>query len=209
MATVSKRIRLSDGVIETTGEFITAMKTCNLLTARTLICTDKIDYQHVVKKLPFAVHIACKHNDAVLALLLINLNLFDLEEPDDENWTPLAYSVYNGMSEVALALIKTGKSNPNHVCYHGHNALTLATLKKHEEVALALIKTGESNPGQITDSGNTALLFASVHGSEKVALELLKTGKAKPHHQCNAGETALVSAIVNNMHAVVEELTRY
>ena len=65
------------------------------------------------------------------------------------------------MKEVALELIKTGNSKPDHIDQlFGWTALILACENVMTEVALELIKTGKSKPDHIDNFGNTALSLA-------------------------------------------------
>ena len=50
------------------------------------------------------------------------------------------------MQEVALELIKTGKSKPDHIDKFGYTALIWACRNKMKEVALELIKMGHAKP---------------------------------------------------------------
>jgi len=87
------------------------------------------------------------------------------------------------MIEVALELIKTGKSNPDHIDKAGCTALIWTcqpcleevTL---EEVALELLKTGHSNHAQVDKKGYTALIWACRTGMKEVALKLIKMGQS-------------------------------
>jgi hypothetical protein len=123
--------------------------------------------------------------------------MFDPEREDHE------YEVSeHKLSDVALALIATGKSNPGAKSATGNTALIHACYYNMKDVALALIKTGESNPGAKSATGNTALIHACANNMAEVALALIATGESNPGTQNKYGYTALIHACMNNMAEV-------
>ena len=114
--------------------------------------------------------------------------------------TALTWACINGLSDVALALIKTGESKPEHVDSGETTALIYACAKKMSNVALALIETRRSNPGQISPMNETALLWTCANKLSDVALALIKTGQSKPNHITNnKKDTALTLACSKQM----------
>jgi len=98
------------------------------------------------------------------------------------------------MEAPALALIATGKSQPEIQNKDGNTSLIMACFYKQEKVALALIATGKSQPEIQAQNGDTALIWACHFKMENVALALLATGKSQPQIQANHGNTALIYA---------------
>ena len=145
-----------------------------------------------------------KQTNEALQLIqqLIQQNSNDVGVVDDRGYTALLFACNKQMSDIALALIKTGQSKPEHVTTSGNTALTVACNNEMTEVALALIKTGQSKPEQVTALGNTALSFACNNKMTEVALALIKTGQSKPEHVNSDGNTALLFACNNKMTEV-------
>ena len=112
------------------------------------------------------------------------------------------------LESIALDLIQTGQSKPEHVSIKGSTALMIACSKSLEKVALALIETGQSKPEQVNKDGDTALMLACAKSLESVALALIKTGQSKPE-QVNKNEiTALIVACAKSLENVALELIK-
>lgn len=117
-------------------------------------------------------------------------------------------SMYPTAVTLALELIATGKSNPNHIdsrtrTYYAkdnHNtiiyeptswtALILACRECQTEIALALIATGESTPDHINSVGDTALIWACRNRLSEVVDALCNTDNYNPEQVNSQGETA-------------------
>ena len=111
------------------------------------------------------------------------------------------------MKEVALELIKTGKSNPAQIgVEETRTALIWACVLDKQEVALELIKTRHANCEHDDYYGNTALIFACQNGMTEVALELIKTGKSNPDHINKYGKTAFLWVCEKGMKDIAYEL---
>jgi ankyrin repeat protein len=113
--------------------------------------------------------------------------------------TVLIWACYRSLSDIALALIATGESNPGAQSIDGWTALINACAYGMTKVALALIATGESNPGAQSKNGYTALINACAYPMSEVALALIKTGESNPNAQIDNGYTALMYACTLNM----------
>jgi len=116
-----------------------------------------------------------------------------------KNATALIYACDKNMSDVALALIATGQSNPAHHDNKGNTALIWACYNNMSKVALALIATGQSNPMQIDECGATALIRTCENNMTDVAMALIATGQSNPAQTTNKGNTALIRACQNKM----------
>jgi ankyrin repeat protein/N-acetylglutamate synthase-like GNAT family acetyltransferase len=127
-------------------------------------------------------------------------------EPDSSS--PLTLACKNKMSVLALKLIETGKSKPEHVNNLGYTALIYACLFgfKLKIVALKLIETGKSKPEHVNNLGNTALIFACQNKLEDIALKLIETGNSKPEQVNNKGNTALMIACYNGCYNGMENV---
>ena len=85
---------------------------------------------------------ACKSKDTEKALDLI-MNNTNLDIVDSYGRTALMWACHYEMKEVALELIKTGKSNPEHITKDEKTALSLACERYMKEVAYKLVQIGE------------------------------------------------------------------
>ena len=116
------------------------------------------------------------------------------------------------MSEVALALIETGKSRPEYsdfwnmtaLMYACNNGVDVETIDSR--VPLALIATGKSKPEKYNEEyDSTALWYALrnnrlrnyTSGWSQVVLALIATGKSRPSLEVD-GETPLTWACKHN-----------
>jgi len=146
-----------------------------------------------------------------IVMLLISTMIIKLKPligfQNKHGYTALIYACYY-KTEVALALIATGESNPGVQTKDGFTALINACYSSGAEVALALIATGESNPGAQTKCGHTALINACYRNTyyrnmTAVALAILATGESNPGAQViKNGHTALIIACKNHMTEV-------
>lgn len=116
--------------------------------------------------------------------------------------TALTLACREGMSDVALAILKTGNANPGHVDAEDDTALSSAIRNYMETVALAILETGDANPGHVDGSDDTALILACEVGMSNVAMAILKTGNANPGHISKYNDTALIMACREKMRKV-------
>lgn len=139
-----------------------------------------------------------------MSLKIIANNNIDFGFVDSDGNTALLWACLVKSSEIALALIATGKSNPGFAHQSTYyTALTLAVDYKMEAVSLALIATGMSNPGHINNAVNeTALTYACMRKLSDVALTLINTNSANPKHVNDDDNTAFSIACNNNMKDV-------
>jgi ankyrin repeat protein len=132
------------------------------------------------------------------------------------------YACEYGYTDIALALIATGESNPGAQDKDGYTALMYACksciyldsihacskLRKIIEVIFALIATGESYPEAQNKNGNTALIISLLedYNIPEISVALIATGESNPG-ACNSfGNTALDYAKKKGMYAVFQEL---
>src|SRR3990167_759274 len=73
---------------------------------------------------------------------LIVLCTIKNEQVDYSGHTALILACQNGMEKVALELIKTGKSKPDHIAKDGTTVLSWACEKDMKEVAYELVSIG-------------------------------------------------------------------
>lgn len=135
-------------------------------------------------------------NKPVLARSLITPQVASYID-NEFGYTPLILTCERKLPELALALIATGKSNPQHANINGDTALLLACQNNMPNVAMALIATGKSNPGQINKQGFTALIYAFRHKLSDVAVALLRTGESKPELVTNPEDKRFLQPFLN------------
>ena len=131
-----------------------------------LVKSDDWDTEDVDKFGNNALMIACANpilKDVALELIKSKKIKINEVSNNRNRTTALIIACSKEQSEVALALIATGESNPGFVSKDGFTALMIACGKKLTDVALALIATGESNPGAVTKDGFTALILSLIH----------------------------------------------
>jgi ankyrin repeat protein len=147
--------------------------------------------------------------DTNKALALIETGDSNPEIADDNGKTALIYACEKEMSDVALALIATGRySHPEIADDNGKTALIYACEKEMSDVALALIRNGDSNPTQVDNTRNTALMNACMLEMPDVALALIETRNSKPEQVNRSGSTALIYACMLEMPDVALALIR-
>ena len=155
------------------------------------------------------IYDSCKNNDIYNALRLLNeQNYNQIDYIDEYGNTSLIWACRNGMSEIALKIIKTGLCKLDQIDHYGNTALIFACENSLSEVALELIKTGQSKPEQINITEDTALIFACKNKLSEVALKLIKTCRSNQNQVNNVGETALFWAYTNDLTEVEIELEK-
>ena len=108
----------------------------------------------------------CEH-----ALELIRANVCDPSYVDIYGDTALLWACHWGSEEVALELIRTGKSNISHIrTYKKQTALILACQNKMANVAKLIIENDKSTINHTDEFGNTAYTWAEYNGLVEVAL---------------------------------------
>jgi uncharacterized protein YjbI with pentapeptide repeats len=101
---------------------------------------------------------------------LIRSDEWDTEEVDKYGKTALMIVCSKpDLNEVALELIKTGKSKPGYLNdENGDTALMIACMAGMEDIALAIIDTKESDIYSMNDNGDNAFKFATEKNLSKV-----------------------------------------
>lgn len=155
------------------------------------------------------IYDSCKNNDIYNALRLLNeQNYNQIDYIDEYGNTSLIWACRNGMSEIALKIIKTGLCKLDQIDHYGNTALIFACENSLSKVSLELIKTGQSKPEQINITEDTALIFACKNKLSEVALKLIKTCRSNQNQVNNVGETALFWAYTNDLTEVEIELEK-
>lgn len=117
------------------------------------------------------------------------------------------------MTEIALALIETGKSMPGFVLEdNGKTALHIACEEGLPDVAYALLRTGRAKPEHADSSGITALMksiitlhrFENLSGRDlkkapinemtRFVMDFIQSGRSVPGHVAKDRITALILA---------------
>lgn len=150
---------------------------------------------------------AIRAHDETTAMELIASNKVDFGATDDRNSTALEWACIEEIVGVAMALLATRESKPEHRDEYDGTALTHAcrsTKSEMVEVALALIATGKIDLSHVGHTERcTVLMESCFHGNSEVALALIATGESNPSVVQEAtGYTALIAACENGMSDV-------
>ena len=157
------------------------------------------------------IHFIKKSNsEEALFLLENNKNYLSLCKSTIKGFTVLMFACIYQLEDVALAIINTGYSNPNHVSESSFTALIYAINNNLDRVAHALITNPESNLGYIDTFGNNALIHACKRNNENIALFIIRTNREgyNPQQKNYLKKNALMYAIENKLDMVAYELNK-
>ena len=99
----------------------------------------------------------------------------DVEEKDEDGWTPLLIAVYFGHTEVCELLLEKGKANIEEIDDDGDTALNLAATKGDASTVALLLSKG-ARVDTRNKNGFTPLLAAAAEGHTVT----LSSGEPKP-----------------------------
>ena len=105
---------------------------------------------------------------------IIEVEKFDIDETDDDGWTALHHSCWNGKNQVVLYLLETGAKIDAKKNY-GQTPLHLASYKGHEETVKLLLERG-ANIDAKDMHGKTPLHLALSQGHLETVKLLLERG---------------------------------
>jgi ankyrin repeat protein len=165
-----------------------------------------IENNHDNTKLnPSLLQTACSNGFDTLAMEL--LEAIDPSYTDNDGNTALVEACRNGLTDVAISIIRTGKSNPSQVNnINGYTALIYSCYYGYNDVVTELINTGLSNPSFVDSYGYTALIYACYYGYTDIAIELIQTGLSNPSWVDSYGYTALMYVCYYGLNNVAVEL---
>ncbi len=134
----------------------------------------------------------------IAALAAISSALFaaDVNTPDVDGTTPLAWAVYNDDLAAAQQLLRSG-ADPKIANRYGVTPLSLAATNRNAALIEALLKAG-ADPNAKLPSGVTVLMTAARAGNPDVVRLLVEHGADVNARGSEYGETALVWAIEEN-----------
>jgi ankyrin repeat protein len=132
----------------------------------------------------------------VIAITAGLLNAADVNVPDADGTTPLAWAVYNDDFQTAQRLLRAG-GDPNLANRYGVTPLSLAATNRNAPMAEALLKAG-ANPNAKLPSGTTILMTAARTGNPEIVRLLIEHGADMNAKGNEYGETALVWAVEEN-----------
>lgn len=134
------------------------------------------------------------------AISAIRNNNFIQNERDSEDNTPLILACDAKMDDIALPLIESGKSEPEHMSFIGETALIVACASKLKQVVKELIKINSSLVNITTINNETPLIIAcSFPDAEDMALDIFNTGKSIPEQVDDDNCTALIMSCRNKL----------
>ena len=132
----------------------------------------------------------------------------DVEERDEDGWTPLLNAAYFGHTEVCELLLEKGKANIEEMEPLGNTALNIAADKGDAStVALLLSKGGRVDTR--TKNSFTPLLAAAQEGHTEVCETLFEKGSDLEESSPITQMTALHYAAINGDESLLQLLVKY
>lgn len=128
----------------------------------------------------------------------------DVNVPDADGTTPLAWAVYNDDLPTVQRLLHSG-ADPNLANRYAVTPLSLAATNRDAAMTETLLKAG-ANPNAALPSGITVLMTAARTGNPDVVRLLLEHGADVNAKGTEYGETALVWAAEENHAAAAQVL---
>jgi uncharacterized protein len=139
---------------------------------------------------------------ALIALLSVTASIagpknhVDVDTPDADGTTPLAWAVYNDDLQKAQLLLRAG-ANANAANRYGVTPLSLAATNRNAAMAEALLKAGADANAKV--SGDTTILMAAARtGNPEIVRLLIDHGAGVNAKGDVYGETALIWAVQGN-----------
>lgn len=124
------------------------------------------------------------------------LNAADINAPDADGTTPLAWAVYNDDLAAVQSLLRSG-ANPNLANRYGVTPLSLAATNRDLAMTRALLKAGADVNAKLP-SGTTVLMTAARTGNPEIVRLLIEHGADVKAKGQAYGETALIWAVQEN-----------
>lgn len=155
--------------------------------------------------IPMDLHTACSCGEYSYVQELLDGGT-DVNRPNVEHWTPLAYACYGGHDTVANLLIEQAKANVN--APTGSTKMTSmmwAAACNHEPVILSLLAYGANIEAEDED-GRTAVMWAIITDQKHTLLGLLENGADVEHPNKKTGRTPLLMAVADKNEALVDLL---
>jgi ankyrin repeat protein len=141
------------------------------------------------------------------AINAIKNNNFIENERDSEDNTPLILACDAKMDDIALPLIASGKSEPEHISFIGETALIVACANKLKQVVKELVKINSSLVNITTINNETPLIIScSFPDTEDMAFDIFNTGKSIPEQVDDDNATALIMACSNKLINIALQL---
>jgi ankyrin repeat protein len=119
----------------------------------------------------------------------------DLNAPDADGATPLAWAAHLDRPELARLLLGAG-ADPNAANHYGVTPLSLACTNRSERMVEVLLAAG-ADPNASQANGETPLLIAARTGSARILRQLLLRGADVNAAQLRRQQTALMWAVAN------------
>lgn len=130
-------------------------------------------------------------------------NKVDINQENQQGFTPLILAVYNNSLEATQFLIKNG-ANVNAQDKSGNTALMGAIFKGHKDLVAILINA-KANINQVNGNNASALIFGATFGKAAIIKMLLNAGADKTIKD-NTGKTALDHALIQENIEVIDLL---
>jgi ankyrin repeat protein len=153
------------------------------------------------------IHYAARHGKLDALRIIIQSNLFQIDEKNTDGETPLCIACDVGYVEIARELI-VNKAQINCENDKFKTPLILATelVSPYDMDMVKLLLANGSLVNQITQNKNTALLSAAKYGNLELVKYLVEIYKAKINHKFHDGATPLMRACYYGYLHVVKYL---
>lgn len=162
------------------------------------------DIKHKNKQGHTVLHVLNKNEPSFIEAC-INKG-FDVNECDNDLWTPLMWMSQDGFTPNIKALIRLG-ANVNHKSLDKTTPLQLACIDAEKETIVALIDAG-ANIDDNDKNGNTPLFSAIFHDYID-AIEIILKYKPNMSLRDKNGDTPLYYAIEHSNYHIIEMITEY
>lgn len=151
----------------------------------------------------FDLFYALNANDYASINTVLAHGVVDVNETDNQLWTPLMVAACNGQENSTRRLLSAG-ADTGMADLHGCTALMIAACNGHEDCLLRLIGAG-AELEQKDDFGNTALSLASIRG-RVACVKALVRAKASVENVDERGLTPVAIAALHGQVDVLEVL---
>lgn len=131
----------------------------------------------------------CTVTDDIIAVIDCGANLyfFNMNEKNQNGWTPLHFACHRGQTAKAVSLIERG-ANMNEKTQDGWSPLYFACRYGHIHTAVALTKNG-ANMNEKDEDGRTPIYYACNWGQSAMAMALLENGAVCMNDKDTFGQT--------------------
>lgn len=145
--------------------------------------------------------------DMIVQTLLETSNNYQLDEPDEDGFTPAMQAAWHGQKDCLQILLDHG-ANITQANATGCTAAHFAAGQGHLECLKMLIEDGDIDVDTRTKFGATALILAA-KGGHTECVEFLLEHKADPNIQYRGNQNSLLFAAGNGHYDCIQALMKW